>query len=208
MQYALYLTWLIDYLTSGETCMILELNDELKASHITNFIPCTGKLTLLFRSTKPGYVRLYRGESNPDHHSTSSLIPEWLKQQMQLRGIDKAIGRWFSNKLDTALWYKEDCDVDGKGRISYIDVPYHIAEESRVRYIPAANYYSADPDNEFFIPREYADTKQTLEIKDRRCLANQQEEKEKATRNSANVTYNNRLILQKLSELSRSSVIQ
>lgn len=106
-----------------------------------------------------GHVRLYRGESAPTQRK---VIPEWIRQNKQALGIYDAEGRWFTNNLDNAVWYKNDADV---GRIVYVDVPEEIAKANKLnKQSKDVQKFSRDLETEFFLPREWANKKVVTDL--------------------------------------------
>jgi hypothetical protein len=93
-----------------------------------------------------GQVRLYRGE----YGGEPAQFPDWLEQARVERGITDAQGRWFTDKPEIAKWYVHNAGEHG--RMLYLDAPKGVAERGRVAGIPSARKFSADPDNEFFLP--------------------------------------------------------
>lgn len=103
---------------------------------------------------------LHRAEAVTD----GKTIPEWIKQGMKDNGAADAQGRWFTDKQELLDWYKRDAGPNHV--IKSVNVPNDDLEKFRVSNLPKdhpARKYSADPENEFFIPRGLADK---AEIKD------------------------------------------
>jgi hypothetical protein len=111
---------------------------------------------------KPGFVRLYRGEAIP---GSGVQAPDWARQAAQESGAAEAGGRWFARDPAQADWYVKDAD---RGRLVYVDVPEAVANESKVSNLPedspARRFGRRDPENEHFLPREWADKKQPTEV--------------------------------------------
>jgi len=81
-------------------------------------------------------------------------------------GHTEAEGRWFVADPSMLDWYRED--AAGPTRTVYVDVPtvdldqYRVSNsQERIGRRSVASY-SKDPENEFFLPREIAATRQEL----------------------------------------------
>ena len=122
-------------------------------------------------------VRLYRGEATPSgipqkkawYNDIESMPPE---EAAKAQGMLDARGRWFTESLSDAHWYKADAGIGG-GRITYVDVPRSVAEQFRVSNLPAGaearNFPSGRASanggmttQEFFVSRDIASTAQPL----------------------------------------------
>ena len=101
---------------------------------------------------KKGMVRIYRGELSSD--APRKPLPEWIRDSAKYKDSKAAEGRWATEKPEIAQWYVNDAGEHG--RLTYQDVPQAVVEASRVKNDPVARRYSADPDNELFLPPTYA----------------------------------------------------
>jgi hypothetical protein len=99
----------------------------------------------------PGMVRVYRGEDSP---GTGAPAPDWVTQSDAYKASQQASGRSWVTDPELAKWYVNDAGEGG--RMVYQDVPASVAEKSRVQDNPEARRYSRDPENELFLPAEYA----------------------------------------------------
>jgi GNAT superfamily N-acetyltransferase len=97
----------------------------------------------------PNMVRLYRGEYGGER----TQVPEWLEQARTEAGISEAEGRWFTDKPEIAKWYVRDAGPEGALR--YLDVPVHAVGRWRVSENVKAREFSADPENEYFLPNVF-----------------------------------------------------
>jgi hypothetical protein len=104
-----------------------------------------------------GVVRLYRAEP-----SVKADHPDWVRDSLAENGHSGAEGRWFTQDQEALDWYKKDINPEGKPHVVYIDVPASELEKYRVSNVPDAKRFSRDPENEFFVPRDVAETKQPL----------------------------------------------
>jgi len=104
----------------------------------------------VYAPPQPGFIRLYRGEVRPGEAS----LPDWLKGSPELAAQQQAAGRWFTDDLEQARWYARDAGP--QGRLVFVDVPVEVADAGKVSANPEAARYSANPDREWFLPREYA----------------------------------------------------
>ena len=100
-----------------------------------------------------GHVRMFRGEA-----TTVAALPEWIEQGLAASGAKDAQGRWFTPSMAIAMWYVRDAGATGALR--YVDVPRAVYQASRVTDNAEAKQFSRDPENENFLPREYADKAQ------------------------------------------------
>lgn len=98
-----------------------------------------------------GTTRLYRGEAKP---GSGKPVADWVKQRQKELGVDQAKGRWFTDR-ENAEWYKNDAV---EGRVTHVDVPSEDIEKYRVSNNAEVSKYSKDPEREFFLPREIADS--------------------------------------------------
>jgi hypothetical protein len=104
-------------------------------------------------------MRLYRFQGTDPQRQVSN----WIRETEEYQNMIAASGRWFTDDIEEALWYR--CD-HGEGIILMIDVDDEIAENWRVSNIvsdprgrsardnPAA--WSLRPEKEFFLPPEVA----------------------------------------------------
>jgi hypothetical protein len=98
-----------------------------------------------------GFTRLYRGET-----TKSGSLPEWVVQGLKESGALDARGRWFTDDIKIAEWYKKEAGTGG--RITFVDVPLEQAERFRVSKSTAdVQRFSRDKEREFFIPRDIAE---------------------------------------------------
>lgn len=135
---------------------------------------------------KPGYRRMFRGETLPQ---PGSGLPEWFGGSESGRGYLEAQGRWFASKTQEAFWYIDprsrakatllrqvdefkrtgsgfsrfsglgDLDVGEVRRMTYVDVPEEVFQQFRVDRLSkghSARTYSRAKDIEWFLPREWA----------------------------------------------------
>lgn len=103
-----------------------------------------------------GMVRVYRGET-----AKKGDVPEWVKQRLIESGSADAQGRWWTTDLEIAKWYATDAP---EGRVVFQDVPAEVVEAARVTKAPATvKKFSADPENELFLPPEFVGKGQTIE---------------------------------------------
>lgn len=110
---------------------------------------------------KTGFVRLYRGEALP----SGKKLPDWVTRGLEESGAKDAAKRWYTDDPKIAEWYLGDATAaGGKGHLKYVDVPPDVFEASGVAKNPAARKFSADPDREFFLPREWADRARPVEV--------------------------------------------
>ena len=100
------------------------------------------------QAEKVPMTRLYRGES-----TQKTEVPDWLRQGLKDSGASEAQGRWWTPDKKIADWYAKDAGPGG--RRVYQDVPTDVVEQSRILGKPEARY-SLDPQNEVFLPKEYA----------------------------------------------------
>lgn len=116
----------------------------------------------IFKPVSKGFVRLYRGEAVEGAGRIN--IPDWLKENPEYIDIKEATGRWFAEDSRYAQWYANHVrNNELTPRISYVDVPKEVAEKARVSSQPEdVRRFSSDPENEFFLPSEYA--KQRVEL--------------------------------------------
>lgn len=100
-------------------------------------------------------LRLYRAGSLPrDTEQSLANMPEWVRDAIHEDGAHQAWGRWFTPNLNAALWYAKDAEQ----LVRYIDVCPDQAREWLVRDNPIARKFSRDPDNEYFVPPDVANT--------------------------------------------------
>ena len=107
-----------------------------------------------------GYVRLWRVGPLPGEAQRDPTIPDWVQGSPEFQGTLDASGRWFTSDPAIADWYMREHPSGAK---SYIDVPADEAESYRVANLPPehpARSWSANPTNEFFLPREVAQSAQ------------------------------------------------
>ena len=106
-----------------------------------------------------GFHRLLRIEP-----SVRASCPEWLKYELVRTGTMAAQDRWFVTDAALLSFYALDAAA-GEPRLVYVDATPADVEAWRVSHItdtiagrtPAS--FSRDPDNEYFLPREVADTR-------------------------------------------------
>ena len=68
---------------------------------------------------------------------------------------DNVHGRWFTDQLDIAEWYEADAP---HGIIVVVDVPDDVVHNSHLPQQPrTVQFYSRDPEHEFFLPTEWAE---------------------------------------------------
>ena len=111
---------------------------------------------------REGYVRLYRAE----YAGPRRNIPDWITQGQDASGHTEAAGRWFVEDRSMLDFYLND--IGEHGAVFYVDVPEEVAARSRVSSTsetvmgrtPAS--FSKDPENEFFLPREFADVRERV----------------------------------------------
>ena len=96
-----------------------------------------------------GMIRLYRGES-----AKVGDVPDWVMQGLKENGSLNAQGRWWSQDLEIANWYKNDAGENG--RVVWQDVPADVVAKAQVSTLDdMVKKFSLDPANEFFLPAEY-----------------------------------------------------
>jgi hypothetical protein len=92
------------------------------------------------------------------------IVPDWISEDQRYRNMLAAAGRWFTDDLDEALWYREEhpggclwsVEVDNAEAESYRVSNMSIRPGGRdVADNPAV--WSARPEMEFFLPRAIAD---------------------------------------------------
>jgi len=103
----------------------------------------------------PGFVRLWRGKVSMQ----DAEIPDWMTTQPQFSAIEDATDRWFARTPEQAYWYiEQEMSVGDTADFFYLDVP----EEEAADYLVSENEevapFSADPENEWFVPSEIAGT--------------------------------------------------
>jgi N12 class adenine-specific DNA methylase/GGDEF domain-containing protein len=109
---------------------------------------------------EPGMARLYRGEVTPG--SERAPVPEWVSRHPEFAAIKDATGRWFTADRSEAEWYANDASrAKENQRLVYVDVPEGELAQHLVSGKPAARW-SAKPNEEFFVPREWAEKAQPL----------------------------------------------
>ena len=107
----------------------------------------------------PDTVKLYRGEYRGDPRA----IPDWVKQGIEENGSLDAEGRWFTDDLEIAKWYQQEAGPGGA--ISAVTVPRGVAEQAHVTNQPALiQRFSLNPEREYFLPRDIAETRQVESI--------------------------------------------
>jgi hypothetical protein len=108
----------------------------------------------------PGFVRLFRGEGMAEPGQPP--LPDWIEQAKHMQGIYEAEGRWFHPLRGEAEWYANEAE---NGRLFYVDLPERVANDSLINNLPEdhpARRFSARPNEEHFLPREIAETKQQV----------------------------------------------
>jgi hypothetical protein len=114
-------------------------------------------------SPPDGCVRLWRIEGS----LPGAPRPGWMAFAMASMGILEARGRWFTDRADFLGWYASD-QWPGQPQLACVTVPEHQAETWRVGrskeviHGKTPQMFSADPDNEFFLPRAVADRRQVV----------------------------------------------
>ncbi len=120
------------------------------------------------RGRADGTVRLYRAEDIPSTEPVE--IPSYLLNSERVQRTLAASGRWFTDDPEEAWWYRKN--EYPNGRIVYVDVPRGDLTKSRVSNMPdlggenvAENprAFSRRPEKEFFLPKEMAAMRRTLE---------------------------------------------
>lgn len=127
--------------------------------------PSPGEAAFQARKTakeaeKPETVRVYRGQQT---ESAGKPAPDWMNDHEKYQKSKAATGRWWTEDPERADWYAKDAGDSGK--IFYQDIPIEVVQKSRVKNIPEALKFSADPENELFLPSEYADSSKWIEHK-------------------------------------------
>ena len=107
--------------------------------------------------TPAGMVRVYRGEGTGE-----KALPAWVDEARKALDLKDVEGRWFTQAPAIAQWYVDDA---GTGRMTWVAVPQAVADAHRVSRIgkPEVQRYSRDPENEFFLPKEWADKRKPIE---------------------------------------------
>jgi len=102
-------------------------------------------------------MKLYRCESGTVTGRRPAPQPDcWIWQGMVATGAWDAVGRWFAADPALLAWYARE--VGETFRIVSVEVEAACAEEWRVSRNPAARRFSRDSENEYFVPREVADS--------------------------------------------------
>lgn len=96
-------------------------------------------------------VRLYRGQAAK---GSGAGVPDWVKDEPKFKATQQATGRWWTEDPSIAQWYVNEAGESG--HLTYLDVPAEVANASRLSKHPEAARFSADPENEVFLPEEYA----------------------------------------------------
>lgn len=106
---------------------------------------------------QPGFTRLYRVEPA----GPSKPRSEWLAQATEASGQNAAQGRWFVQDPALLDFYRKDIETGGgPARLVTVDVPTTELDKYRVSNVEERiagrrpREFSADPENEFFLPRE------------------------------------------------------
>jgi uncharacterized protein YaaQ len=110
------------------------------------------------RGPKTGYTRLYRFGNDPN--AKPANVSEWIQQTEDYQNSIKATGRWFSDTIEEAEWYKS---INENGELYYVDVLTSDVEKYRVSNIKGLTEDGLDPasfsrrrENELFLPRDIA----------------------------------------------------
>ena len=103
---------------------------------------------------KQPMTRLYRGEPAK---ALSTRLPKWVNRSPEYSDIAQATGRWFTDVPEIADWYLRE--AGSTGRVSTVKVPRSQLEKYQVQNIPEARRFSGDPEREFFLPSEIAETR-------------------------------------------------
>jgi len=102
-------------------------------------------------------MKLYRCESGTITGRRPAPQPEsWIWQGMVACGAWDAVGRWFVADPSMLVWYARE--TGDSFRIVSVEVPAELAEEWRVSRNPSAMRFSRDVENEFFLPRDIAES--------------------------------------------------
>lgn len=107
---------------------------------------------------KEGMVRLYRGMAEAEAIPLNTL-PGWMRQQQNMRGVEEARGRWFTQDPVLAERYVQEAAAGGQyqGVLAYVDVPEKVAQASLAANMPEdIRSFSQDPGSEYFLPRKWA----------------------------------------------------
>ena len=114
-------------------------------------------------------LKLYRCEASIEGGRRPPFdSADWRHQSMRESGAWDAMGRWFASDPAMLTWYAEDV---GEGfRIVSVEVDELRARAWRVDSISAALKFSRDPEHEYFVPRETAESAIVDEIMRTRVL--------------------------------------
>ncbi|WP_020474192.1 MobF family relaxase [Zavarzinella formosa] len=152
-----------------------ESNPTVATERLNRPIPLQGNRTLtpvagtnpdtatppVFGQAASGHTRLFRVEP-----AQRAVHADWIQAAQAERGHTEAQDRWFVQDPAMLEWYRQD--AKGPTITTYVDVPTADLERYRVRNVteqisgrtPVS--FSKDPDNEFFLPRPLADSRQAV----------------------------------------------
>ncbi len=99
-------------------------------------------------------VKLYRWESEK-----GPGVPDWVKDNPDYQSSQNAAGSWYTDKPENLEFYKKDSG--GKGKVIQIEVTPEEANRFKVSNNSEAAKFSADPESEYFIPKENRSTAST-----------------------------------------------
>ncbi len=102
-----------------------------------------------------GFTRVYRFSG--DDNKPLAKVADWIAESDDYKQMVNAKGRWFSDDIEEARWYKKE---HPEGSLKYVDIPTKDLESYRVSNIVSnavedPKKFSARPDKELFLPKEF-----------------------------------------------------
>lgn len=106
---------------------------------------------------EPATTVLWRCETAAAPGRRPDFDPDnWIHQGLVSSGAWDAMGRWFTDDRDNLDFYALDCD--GEFRIVRLEVPRETAGSWALERQEAPSRFSRDPDSEYFVSREAAES--------------------------------------------------